>query len=139
MKDEQLEQMLQQIERQGVDIEMAASSVHRLMNERYLRIILVAIKRAALAKGWHFQHTKVEHLMPYPIREHLASVIWPASVGYTRPNLRSSIGTELYEEWRRDAELDGWATSWLDGILDALRQLGIRPVPCDSVEGPNDI
>lgn len=139
MNDENLEHMLQQFERQGVDIEMAASSVHRLMNERFHKAILVAIKRAALSQGWHFQHTKVEHLMPYPVREHLASVIWPASVGHSKPNLRSAIGSEQYEEWRRDAELDGWATAWLDNVLDALRQLGIRPVPCDSVEGPNDI
>lgn len=135
MNDDQL----QQFEHQGVDIEMTASSVNRLMNQRYHEVILVAIKRAALSKGWYFKHTKVEHLMPYPIRVHLASVIWPAAHEHTHPNLRSAIGSELYEQWRLDAELDGWATAWLDHVLEALRQLGIRPVPCDSVEGPNDI
>ncbi|MBM0557854.1 hypothetical protein GIW79_22915 [Pseudomonas sp. PA-7-1E] len=133
MNSEQLEQLM----RQGVDIELTASAVHRLMNERYLQAILTAIKKAALSQGWHFQHTKEEHLMPFRLREHLASVIWPASVGHCRPNLRSSIGPETYEEWRRDAELEGWSGAWLDGVLDALRQLGIRPVPCENVEDLN--
>ncbi|WP_421526582.1 hypothetical protein [Pseudomonas yamanorum] len=133
MNSEQLDQLM----RQGVDIELTASAVHRLMNERYLQVILTAVKKAALSQGWHFQHTKEEHLMPYRIREHLASVIWPASAGHCRPNLRSSIGSETYEEWRRDAEIEGWSAAWLDGVLDALRQLGIRPVPCENVEDLN--
>ncbi|EIE9938015.1 hypothetical protein LFP55_001817 [Escherichia coli] len=135
MNSKQLEQLMQE----GVDIELAALSVHRLMNERYLQVILTAIKKAALSQGWHFQHTKEEHLMPHRVREHLLSVIWPASVGHVRPTLRSAIGSETYEEWRRDAELEGWSASWLDGVLDALRQLGIRPVPCETGEGSDAI
>lgn len=118
-----------------VDVELAASAVHRLMNEKYLSCILTAIKKAALSEGWCFRHTKEEHLLPPAVREHLIAVIWPASAGYIRPTLRSAVGSLTYDELHRDAVLEGWSESWLDHTLDALRQLGIRLVPCVSGEG----
>ena len=113
---------------EGIDLELVAPSVHRLMNERMHATILKSIMDAALMAGWQFAYTKEVHELSSFARLHIAEAIYPAYLKFTRPRSHL-IEKESIERWTREAMEDGWAANWLDLTLESLRKLGIRPVP----------
>jgi len=115
-------------EHEGIDLELVAPSVHRLMNERMHAAILKSIMDSALTAGWRFEYTKEVHELSSFTRLYIAEGIYPAYVKFTRPRAHL-IEPDSTTRWAREAMEDGWAENWLDLTLDSLRKLGIRPVP----------
>ena len=115
-------------EHRGIDIELVAPAIDRLMNSRMHAVLLEAITDAAQAAGWKFEYTKAEYELTTWERMHIAAVIYPAYVGFTRPRLKL-VDPKNLERWEDEAIEDGWAAHWLDLTLESLKQLGIRPVP----------
>lgn len=124
-------------EHRGVDIELVAPAVDRLMNSRMHAVILKAILDAAQAVGWKFEYTKEEYELSTMARIHIASVIYPAYAGFTSPRLKL-VDPGKQERWEADSMQDGWAANWLDLTLESLKQLGIRPVPTSEVSNYHD-
>lgn len=114
---------------EGIDLELVAPAVHRLMNERMHAAILKSIMDAALVAGWQFAYTKDVHELSSFARLHMAEAIYPAYLTFTRPRMHL-VDQASVRSWARDAMEDGWAANWLDLTLESLRKLGIRPVPC---------
>jgi hypothetical protein len=113
---------------EGIDLELVAPSVHRLMNEQMHAAILKSIMEAALTVGWRFEYTKEAHELSSFASLHIAEAIYPAYVKFTRPRLHLT-DPESINRWAREAIEDGWAANWLDHTLQSLRKLGIRPIP----------
>ncbi|PSL90762.1 hypothetical protein [Pseudomonas sp. R9.37] len=116
-----------------VNIDLIAPAIFQYMNCRMFELILKAIFDAAHSVGWRFEYTKEEHEIGTFERFHIASVIYPAYKLYITPGLRITDPDTL-ERWNRESMEDGWSASWLDHTLEALRALGIRPVPRHPVE-----
>ncbi|MFL1495610.1 hypothetical protein [Pseudomonas antarctica] len=121
---------------EGIDLTLVAGPVDRIMNEKMHAAILKAIMDAANKIGWQFAYTKEVHELTSWHRQQIAEEIWPAQQVFINPLLQIS-DPERYERWARDAIEDGWSANWLDQTLAALREIGIRPVPCmDLTESP---
>jgi hypothetical protein len=121
------------IERRGIDIEILAPAIDRIMNSRMHAVILEAIMDAARDAGWEFEYTKEEYELSTWARFHIASVIYPTYVGFNSPRLKVA-NPEKQKRWEADSIEDGWAAHWLDLTLESLKVLGIRPVPALEVD-----
>lgn len=113
----------------GIDLTLVAGPVHRIMNEKMHAAILKAIMDAARTIGWQFAYTKEVHELSTWHRQHIAEAIWPARNAFLNPR-RQTNDPESCKRWSLDALEDGWSANWLDLTLAALREIGIRPVPC---------
>ncbi|MGU9854464.1 hypothetical protein ACU680_27085 [Pseudomonas koreensis] len=114
---------------EGIDLTLVAGPVHRIMNEKMHAAILKAVMDAAKKIGWQFAYTKEVHELSTWHRLHIAEAIWPAHKAFIEPRFQAN-NPETYERWAREAIEDGWSANWLDQTLAALREIGIRPVPC---------
>lgn len=112
----------------GIDLTLVAGPVDRIMNEKMHAAILKAIMDAAKAMGWQFAYTKEVHELPTWHRQHMAGVIWPARDAFINPR-RQMNDPEYCKRNALEAIEDGWSANWLDQTLEALREIGIRPVP----------
>lgn len=113
----------------GIDLDLIAPAVHRIMLRNYYAALLSAMQDAAKACGWAFIYTKEEHHIPAFDIMSMAHVMWPAATDYTKPLLKRGH-PETFKQWASESFTDeGWGAAWVDHALEALRELGIRPVP----------
>lgn len=116
-------------ELEGIDLTLVAGQVDRIMNEKMHAAILKAIMDAAKKIGWQFAYTKEVHELSSLQRQQIAEAIWPARESFVSP-LQRTNDPETFKRWAQEAIEDGWSANWLDHTLAALREIGIRPVPC---------
>ncbi|MDH4602475.1 hypothetical protein [Pseudomonas syringae] len=113
----------------SIDLTLVTGSVHRIMSEKMHAVILKAIMDAAKNIGWQFAYTKEVHELSTWHRQHIAEAIWPARESFLCPRLEKN-NPETFKRWAAEALEEGWSANWLDHTLSALREIGIRPVPC---------
>lgn len=109
-----------------------AQPVHRLMNESYHRFILAQLQRAMEGRGWTFAVTNDQHQIPLTTKAAFARAVFSAQAEFLRPYWQQD--SDEFQRSANEAMSEGYAWSWLAGILDALAKLGIRPVPKDNPE-----
>lgn len=107
-----------------VDIGEKYHLVKERMNNNLYRQILEAVQKEARLHGWVFIHTKEEVILPFEVERALALVIPPAWLNNVRPFLKED--TDAYNRYVKDSMDDGFAYSWLNGILESLKIDGVR-------------
>lgn len=104
-----------------------AQPVHRMMNENYIRSILINLQIAMEQKGWTFALTHRRYEIEPQKRAAFARAVYSAQTEFLRPYFNQE--SESFSRQSDDAMSDGYAWQWLVSILDSLAELGIRPVP----------
>lgn len=107
-----------------VDISEKYHLVKERMNINLYRQILEAVQKEARLHGWVFIRTKEEVILPFEVERALALVIPPAWLSNIRPFLKED--TDAYNRYVKDSMDDGFAYSWLNGILESLKIDGVR-------------
>ena len=112
---------------QAIKIADFAQPVHRLMNETYIRSILVDLQKSMERHGWTFTFTTTRHEIPPQKKAAFARAVYSAQTNFLRPYFDQE--SQEFNRHSDDAMSDGYAWQWLAGVLDSLASLGIRPVP----------
>ncbi|WP_025902227.1 hypothetical protein [Tatumella sp. UCD-D_suzukii] len=106
-----------------------AQPVHRIMNENYIRSILINLQTAMEQKGWTFALTHRRYEIEPQKKAAFARAVYSAQTEFLRPYLNQE--SKSFSHQSDDAMSDGYAWQWLISIFDSLAELGIRPVPND--------